>query len=350
MTSKHRSGSIFTAFAALTFFTALAIAVAAAGSYHLIKKIPIPGDGGWDYVAADSDARRLYVSHDTEIVALDLDSGAIVGKITGGPDMHGAAFAPEFGRGFISVSNPGSVVIFDLKTLAKTGEVRVGDDPNGIIYDPYTKRVFTADRGSKRVTAIDAKTGQIAGTIENLGGRTEHLASDQAGHVFLNMQDRNTTLKLDAKDLKVMETWPTAPCQAPSSMDMDRAHSRIIIGCRGAGMMAVMDPASGKVVTTNPIGGGVDAAEFDSKTGLAYFSTGADGGLWIYREKTPDQFELVQTVPTQAGARTMAVDRKTGKIYVAGAQLGPRPAPTPENPRGRPPVLPGTFSVFVIGE
>jgi DNA-binding beta-propeller fold protein YncE len=334
----------------LVLFATLAVGMSAAGAYKVIKKIPIPGDGGWDYVAADSDARRLYVSHDTEIVVLDLDSGAVVGKITGGPDMHGAAIASELGRGFISQSNPGSVVIFDLKTLAKIGEVRVGDDPNGIIYDHLTKRIFTADRGSKRVTAIDAQSGKIAGTIENLGGRTEHLASDEAGHVFLNMQDRNTMLKLDARELKVLETWPTAPCQAPSSMDMDRAHSRVIVGCRAAGMMAVVDAASGKVVASNPIGGGVDAAEFDPKTGLAYFSTGADGALWIFREKSPDQYELVESVKTQPGARTMAVDRKTGKIYVAGAEVGPRPAPTPENPRGRPPVIPGTFAVLVVGQ
>jgi DNA-binding beta-propeller fold protein YncE len=334
----------------LVLLTTFALAMAAPGAYRLIQKIPIPGDGGWDYVTADSEARRLYVSHNTEIVVLDLDTGAIVGKIAGGPDMHGAAIASEFGRGFISESNPGSVVIFDLKTLAKIGEVRVGDDPNGIIYDHETKRIFTADRGSKRITAIDAKTGKIAGTIENLGGRTEHLASDEAGHVFLNMQDRNTMLKLDARELKVLETWPTAPCQAPSSMDMDRVHSRILIGCRAAGMMAVVDATSGKIVFTNPIGGGVDAAEFDPKTGLAYFSTGADGALWIFREKSPDQYELVEKVQTQAGARTMAVDRKTGRVYVAAAELGPRPAPTPENPRGRPPVISGTFSVLVIGQ
>lgn len=323
---------------------------AAAGAYHLIRKIPIPGNGGWDYVAADSDARRLYVSHDTEIVVLDLDSGALVGKITGGPDMHGAAIASEFGRGFISVSNPGSVVIFDLKTLAKIGEVKVGDDPNGIIYDHASKRVFTADRGSKRLTAIDARTGTIVGTIENLGGRTEHLASDEAGHVFLNMQDRNTMLKLDVKDFKVLETWPTAPCQAPSSMDIDRAHSRIFVGCRGAGMFAVVDATTGKIVYTHAVGGGVDAAEFDPKTGLIYLSTGADGALWIFRQKSADEYELAATVPTMPGARTMAVDRKTGNVYVAGAQLGPRPEPTPENPRARPPVLPGTFSVLVIGQ
>ncbi len=338
-----------TAAGILLLCTVAAAAMAAAGSYHLIKKIPIPGNGGWDYVAADSEARRLYVSHDTEIVVMDLDSNAIVGRITGGPNMHGAAIASEFGRGFISVSNPGSVVIFDLKTLAIIGEVRVGDDPNGIIYDHYTKRIFSADRGSKRITAIDAKTGKIAGTIENLGGRTEHLASDEAGHVFLNMQDRNTLLKLDAKDLKVLETWPTAPCQAPSSMDMDRAHNRIIIGCRGDGMMIVVDANSGKIVASNPIGGGVDAAEFDPKTGLAYFSTGADGMLWIFHEESPDKYDLVQSVPTQSGARTMAVDRKTGRVYVSVAEVGPRPAPSPENPRARPPVIPGTFTVLVLG-
>jgi DNA-binding beta-propeller fold protein YncE len=334
----------------LLLLATLAIAMAAANAYHLIKKIPIAGDGGWDYVAADSDARRLYVSHDTEIVVLDLDTGAIVGKIAGGPSMHGAAIASEFGRGFISESNPGSVVIFDLKTFAKIGEVRVGDDPNGIIYDHETKRIFSADRGSKRITAIDARTGKIAGTIENLGGRTEHLASDESGHVFLNMQDRNTLLKLDARELKVLETWPLSPCEAPSSMDMDRAHARIFIGCRGGGMMIVVDATSGKIVASNPIGGGVDAAEFDPKTGLVYFSTGADGVLSIFREKSPDEYELVENVPTQVGARTMAVDRKTGRVYVAVAELGPRPAPTPENPRPRPPVIPGTFSVLVIGQ
>jgi DNA-binding beta-propeller fold protein YncE len=347
---KIGAGILWIGASSLIVAAIFAIAMAAADSYHLIETIPISGNGGWDYVAADSDARRLYVSHDTEIVVLDLDSGAIVGKIAGGPDMHGAAIAPEFGRGFISESNPGSVVIFDLKTLAKIGEVGVGNDPNGIIYDHLTKRIFTADRGSKRVTAIDAKTGMIAGIIDNLGGRTEHLASDDAGHVFLNMQDRNTLLKLDANELKVLETWPTAPCQAPSSMDMDRVHARIFIGCRGAGMMAVVDATSGKIVATNPIGGGVDAAEFDPKTGLAYFSTGADGVLSIFREKSPDQYELVENVKTQPGARTMAVDRKTGRVYVAAADLGPRPAPTPENPRPRPPVIPGTFSVLVIGQ
>ncbi|MGH9680263.1 MAG: YncE family protein, partial [Candidatus Acidiferrales bacterium] len=169
-------------------FALLAGALAAEGSYHLIKKIPIPGDGGWDYVAADSVGRHLYVSHDTKIVVMDLDTDAAVGTIQGGDDTHGAAIARDLGRGFISASDPGSVTIFDLKTLQVIEKVRVGDDPNGIIYDPKLHRVFTADRGSKRLTAIDAKTGKIVATSENLGGRTEHLASDEAGHIFLNMQ------------------------------------------------------------------------------------------------------------------------------------------------------------------
>ena len=329
-------------------FAMLASPLGAAGVYHLIKKISIAGDGGWDYVAADSEGRRLFVSHDTELIVLDLDSGAVVGKIKGGDDTHGAAVARELGRGFISASDPGSVTIFDLKTLAVIDKVRVGDDPNGIIYDHKTNRVFTADRGSKRVTAIDAKTGKIVATSENLGGRTEHLASDEAGHIFLNMQSLNTLLKLDAQTLKVLETWPTAPCGAPSSMDMDRAHARVFIGCR-SGDMAVADANTGKMITTQPMGKGVDACEFDPATALIYCSTGADGALWIFHEDNPDQYSLVESVKTQIGARTMAVDHKTGKVYLAVADFGPRPAPTPEKTAPRPPILPGTFSILVMG-
>ena len=325
-----------------------ASALAATGGYHLIKKIPIAGDAGWDYVAADTEGRRLFVSHGTEIVVLDLDSGAIVGKIAGGDDTHGAAVARGLGRGFISASDPGSVTIFDLKTLAVIDKVRVGDDPNGIIYDQKTGRVFTADRGSKRLTAIDAKTGKIVATSENLVGRTEHLASDGAGHIFLNMQSLNTTLKFDALTLKQIATWPTAPCGLPSSMDMDRAHGRVFVGCR-SGHMAVLDAETGKIVAALPMGKGVDACEFDAATALIYCSTGADGALWIFHEDTPDNYSLVESVKTQDGARTMALDRKTGNVYLAVAGFGPRPAPTPDKPAPRPSILPGTFNVLIMG-
>jgi DNA-binding beta-propeller fold protein YncE len=240
--------------------------------------------------------------------------------------------------------------MFDLKTLAVMDKARVGDDPNGIIYDPKTQRVFTADRGSKRVTAIDARTGKIAGTIDNLGGRTEHLASDGDGHVFLNMQDVGRLHKLDAQSLKVMETWQLAPpCGQPSSMDMDREHNRVFIGCR-SGLFAAVDGATGKIVATQPIGLGVDALEFDPKTALIYVSTGGgDGALSIFHEESPDKYALVESLKTLPGARTMALDKKTGRVYLPVADPGPLPVAAPENPRPRAPMTPGTFSVLVVG-
>jgi DNA-binding beta-propeller fold protein YncE len=329
----------------------LASAAWAGGGYHVIKRISIPGDTGWDYITADSEGRRLYVPHGIEVVVLDLDSGSIVGKITGQKGLHGVAVASEFGRGFISATDPGSVTIFDLKTLAVMNKVRVGDDPNGIIYDPKTKRVFSADRGSKRMTAIDAKTGKIVAMSEDLAGRTEHLAADGAGHVFLNMQDKGTLLKLNAQTLKTMATWPTAPCAQPSSMDMDRAHDRVFIGCRGdRPMLAVVNAKSGKIVAMQPIGPGVDALQFDPKAGLVFVSTGGDGVLWVFHEDSPDKYSLIQNAKTLPGARTLALDQKTGKIFLPVADAGPLPAPTPENPRPRARMLPGTFSVLMVAQ
>ena len=240
------------------------------------------------------------------------------------------------------------MTIFDLKTLAVIDNVTVGGDPNAILFDNKTQRVFTADRGSKRVTAIDARTGKIDAATEDLGGRTEHAASDEAGHVFLNMQDRHTLLKIDAQSLKVLETWPLAPCEQPSSMDMDRTHQRVFIGCR-SGVMTVVDGATGRIVTTQPIGMGVDATEFDPGRGLVYFSTG-EGTMSVFRQETPDKYTLVESVKTQTGARTMAIDRKTGRAFLSVAEFGPRPVPTSDNPRPRPPMIPGTFSVLVFGE
>ncbi len=326
---------------------ALVATLAAADQYHLIKKIPIAGDYGWDYLTADSEGRRLYVSHDREVVVLDLDSGALIGKIPG-KSVHGIAIAKDFGRGFISCSDPGSIVIFDLKTLAVIERVPVGDDPNVILFDRKTQRIFTADRGSKRITALDPKTGKIVGTIEGLGGKTEHAASDDAGNIFLNMQDLHTMLKLDSQSLKVLETWPMAPCQQPSSMDMDRAHQRIFVGCR-SGVMAVVDANSGKIVTTQPIGRGVDAAEFDPERGLIYFSCG-DGTMSVFHEDTPDKYTLVETVKTQTGARTMAVDHKTGRAFLSVAEFGPRPEAVAGNPPARAPMVPDSFSVLMFGK
>jgi DNA-binding beta-propeller fold protein YncE len=319
-----------------------------AGSYHLLKTIPIPGDYGWDYLTADSESRRLYVSHDKEVVVIDLDSGAIIGKVPGS-DVHGIAVVKELGRGFISATDPGSVTIFDLKTLAVIGKVMVGEDPNAIFYDQKTKRVFTIDRGSKRVSAIDPKNAKVIGIVEGLGGRTEHAVSDDAGHIFLNMQSLGTLLRIDAQTLKVTDTWKLAPCEQPSSMDIDRAHQRVFIGCR-SGVMAVVDGTTGRIVTTQPIGRGVDAAEFDANRGLVYFSTGGDGAMWVFHEDSPDKYTLVETVKTQAGARTMAIDRKTGRAFLSVGEFGPPQPPAPGGKQLRGAMVPGSFSVLVFGE
>ncbi len=333
----------------LALFAVFAAGRAATDGYHLLKTISIPGDYGWDYLTADREGRRLYVSHDKEVVVIDLDSGTIVGRIPG-TDVHGIAIVADLGRGYISATDPGSVTIFDLKTLAVIGKVTVGEDPNAIFYDRKTKRVFTIDRGSKRVSAIDPKTDQVAGTVEGLGGRTEHAVSDDAGHVFVNMQDLGTLIRIDAEALKVMNTWTLAPCGQPSSMDMDRAHQRIFIGCR-SGVMTVVNSVTGRIVDMQPIGRGVDAAEFDPGTGLVYFSSGAgDGSLSVFHEDTPDRYMLVETVRTMPGARTMALDRKTGRVYLSAAKLGPAPAPTRDVPRPRAPMIPGTFGVLVFGK
>lgn len=321
-------------------------AVAAAG-LHLIKRIAVPGDYGWDYASADTEGRRLYVGHVKEVTVLDLDTGAAVGRVGGGTNMHGAAVARPFNRGFISQTNPesGSVVIFDLKTLARIGEVTVGKDPNLILFDRKTGRVFTADRGDSRVSAIDAKTGRLVGAVENLGGRTEHGASDEKGHLFLNLQDKGLLLRIDAQALKVLDTWSVAPCGQPSAMDMDKEHERVFIGCR-SGVFAAVDANTGRVITTMPIGPGVDALEFDAAKGSIYVSSGGEGGsLSVFHEDSPDRYSLVEKVTTEAGARTLAVDHKTGHVYLPVGEFGPVPAGG-----GRGPMVSGSFHVLVFGK
>jgi DNA-binding beta-propeller fold protein YncE len=335
---------------AMKTWLAALIAVAscslAAAGYHQLSRISVAGDYGWDYAATDTEGRRLYIGHDKEVVVIDLDRGAVVGTVPGGPDMHGAAVAREFGRGFISESNPGSVLIFDLKTLAKIAEVPVGKDPNLIMVDHKSGRVFTADRGDQQVTAIDARNGKVAGTVGPLGGRTEHGASDEKGHIFLNLQDKGLLLRIDAQALKVLDTWSVAPCGQPSAMDMDKDRDRVFIGCR-SGLFAAVDTTSGKVVATLPIGPGVDALEFDPSTKRIYVASGGAGGsLSIFHEDTPDTYSLVEKVDTEAGARTLAVDHKTGRVYLPVAAFGP----PPQGGRGRGPMVPGSFHVLVFGE
>jgi YVTN family beta-propeller protein len=315
--------------------------------YHLIKKIEVGGEGGWDYVTADSAARRLYVSHGTHVVVIDADTFNTVGDIPDTNGVHGIAIASDLGRGFTSNGRDGSVTIFDLKTLKALGKVKVGTNPDAIIYDPATRRVFAFNRGSSDVSAIDGASGAVAGSIA-LGGHPEFAAADGKGMLYVNLDDKSETLALDSRKLEVKARWPLAPGEDPSGMAMDLKNRRLFIGC-GNKKMIVLDADNGHVLAALPIGGGVDATAFDPETKLAYSSNG-EGTLTVVREDSADKFSVVEEVATERGARTMAVDLKSHRVFLPTAEFGPPPAPTPERPHPRPAILPGTFKVLVYGK
>src|SRR5579871_5044348 len=266
--------------------------LAADPGYSVVKKIPIPGQGGWDYLAVDAEARRLYVSHGTQVEILNLDTGESLGSIST-VGVHGIALAPEFNHGFISDGKADTVLMFDLKTMQVLSKIPSPKDPDGIIYDDATKRIFAFNGKSDSATAIDAATGKVAGTID-LGGGPEFAAADGAGHVFDNLEDQSMVVKLDSRNLKAEQHWPTAPCQSPSSMAIDRPHHRLFIGCRSK-VMAVMDAESGKVITTLPIGDHVDATTFDPEKKLIFNSNG-EGTITVIRQETPDKYSVVASV------------------------------------------------------
>ncbi len=319
----------------------------AAHGYHLLNVISLPGDQGWDYLGVDPPMRNLYVSHGNQVDVIDLDSGKVKGHIPNTQGVHGIAIAPQEGRGFTTNGTPGSVTIFDRQTLATIEEVPTGKNPNCVMYDSATHRIFTVDRGSERLTAFDAATGKQVGTIEKAGGKLEFGAADGAGHLFVNLEDKNALLKLDSKKLSILERWPTDPCTDPVGMVMDRKNNRVFIGCRG-GSMAVVNGESGKVITTLPIGKGVDATVFDPETALIFNSSG-DGTMTIVHEDSPDSYRVVETVKTQAGARTMALDPVTHNVYLAVAEFEPAQESVSGGPPTRRKVKAGSFRVLVFG-
>ncbi len=330
----------------LAVLLAVTIAATAADSYKVVNKVVLGGDGGWDYLTFDPDGNRLFISRGTHVMVVDPD-GKVTGDIPNTNGVHGIALAPDVGKGFISAGRDNAVVIFDLKTLKETGRAKAGTTPDAIIYDPASKRVFAFNGRSNDATAIDAATGNVAGTIP-VGGKPEFAAADGKGMVYVNIEDKSQVLAIDSKDLKVKNTWSISPCDEPSGMAMDQKHRRLFVGC-GNNMMAVVNADSGKVVTTVPIGEGVDANGFDPGTQLAYSSNG-EGTLTVVHEDSPDKYTVVQNVPTEKSARTMALDPKTHKVYLVSAQFGPRPEATKDNPRPRPPMVPGTFTLLVVGK
>ena len=324
----------------------LLIGAQPAGAHHLAREVKIPGDGGWDYLTFDATANRVFVSHGTRIEVVDARKLTIIGAIDGTPGVHGIALAPDLGRGFISAGASGSVVVFDLKTLVRLGEIKTtGENPDAIVYEPSTRRVFTFNGRGRNVTAIDATNDQVLGTIV-VDAKPEFAATDGAGHIFVNLEDRNSLAEIDATAMKVLHTWPLEGCEEPSGLAFDVAHKRLISVC-GNRVMVVTDSTDGHQVARLPIGEGADGAGFDPHKELAFASCG-DGTLTVVSELKADKFAVKENVATRKGARTMTLDPATHRVFLSTAERGPAPAPTAENPRPRAPVIPGTFTLLVV--
>jgi DNA-binding beta-propeller fold protein YncE len=310
--------------------------------YHVIKTVPVGGDGFWDYMSIDSDARRLYISHGNHITVMDTDSYGIVGEIDDTKMVHGAALAPDLGRGFTSNGGTNTATIFELKTLKPLGTAETGKGPDAVIYDPASHRAFTFNGEAGTSTVIDGASGAVVGTID-LGGRPEFAVADGEGHVYNNLEDKSIELEIDSHTLKINHRWPLAPCESPSGVAMDKEHRRLFVGCHNK-MMAIVNADTGKVVATVPIGQGVDANAFDPGTQLAFSSNG-DGSLTVVHEDSPNKYTLVENVTTKKSARTMAIDLKTHTAFLAAADLGP-----PAKGQRWPSIKPGSFVILVVAK
>jgi DNA-binding beta-propeller fold protein YncE len=308
-----------------------------AQQYVFDKKIPIPGDGGYDYMAVDEVNRHLFVSHGTAFDVVDLDTEKPIATIDGMKGVHGIAIVNEVNKGFISDGRGTAVVVVDLTTfrIIKTINLAPTTDEDGIIYDPASKKVFVFNGDSKSTIAIDIHTLEPVKTID-LGGGPEFAASDGKGMVYNNIEDLNTLKVIDTKELVVKDTWPLAPCGGPTGLAIDVANARLFTGCRGNKGLSVVDLHSGKVITTLPIGAGVDAVIYDAADKLIFVSNG-DATATIIRQDSPDNYSVIQTLSTFPRAKTMAMDKKTKKIYFSAPQFE----------TGTRKIIPGTFAVFV---
>jgi DNA-binding beta-propeller fold protein YncE len=318
-----------------------------AASYQLIKKIPVTGDGGWDYLTLDSATRRLYISHTLKVQIMDVDREKIIGEIPNTLGVHGIALAPELNRGFVSNGKEGTVTIFDLTTLKEITRVKAGLNPDAILFDPATKRTFAFNGKSMDVTAIDAKTGNVLGQIP-LGAKPEFAATDGQGSLFVNLEDKSVLVHIDPQTLTIKDQWPLAPCVEPSALTIDASTHRLFVGCHNK-LMAVVDSTNGHVITTLPIGERVDAAVFDPEL-KQVFSSNGDGTLTVIQQDSADQYHVLENVKTETGARTVALDTKTHKLYLPDASFGPAPAATADQPHPRPAILAGTFHILVVAK
>ena len=297
---------------------------AADGPYRLLKEIPIGDPSSWDYLSVDEAARRLYVSHGTEVIVIDIDKDTVVGKIPNTPRVHGFAVAADLGRGVASNGGENKASVVDLKTLETIVKLDTGNNPDGFVYEPGQHEVYLFNGGSSSATVINPKDAKVVATIP-LGGKPEFATADPAaGRVYNNLEDKSAVVVIDTKTHTVVTNWPIIEGTEPSGMAIDTEHHRLFIGCGGGNKMVMMDSTTGKVITKVDIGAGVDANAFDPGTQLAFASCGGAGTVTIAHEDSPDKLTVVQTLKTASGARTMTLDPKTHKIYLSvGQRNGP---------------------------
>ena len=314
--------------------------------YHLSGKFSVDGSGAWDYISIDPTTRRLYVTHATQVNVIDADTGKTIGQITNTPGVHGVALALDLGKGFTSNGKANTVSVIDLKTLTHTAEIKVGKKPDAIIYDQYTQRVFVSDGDSDEMTVIDAVTEKVAGTIP-LGGNPEFSASDNKGTVWVNVEHKNSIGIIDAKALKLTRTIPVKGCDAPGSMAVDRVNRRLFIGCSENNTFVIVNPDTGETIAKFPVGEHVDATVFDPDSGLVFSATG-DGHITVVHQDSPDKYTLMDTIDTMRGAKTLALDPKTKKLFLPTVENIPSNATGPPQASGPKAYKPGPFVVLVV--
>ncbi len=320
----------------------------AADTYKVQDIWNLGGDGGWDYLTMDPDAHLLYITRGTRVMVVDVQTGKLLTEIPGFEGIHGVALDSAGKYGYVSDGRANMVRVFDRATRQIVTSIPVDQGPDSIVFEPVHKYVFSMNGHGKSTSVIDTASNKVIATIP-LPGRPEFAGADGKGAIFVNIEDKNELARIDAATLKVAATWPLAPCESPSGIAIDPVNRRSFSVCDGK-TMAVTDLDTGKVVATPAIGQGPDAAGFDPERGLVFSSNGQDGTLTVLHQDSPESYSLVATVPTKRGARTMALDPSTGKVYLVTADFGPRPAPTPTNPRPWPTILPGTFTVLVVGK
>ena len=319
----------------------------AAGPYHFVKEIAAGGEGGWDDLSIDAAARRLYVTHATKVVVIDVDKGEVVGEIADTPGVHGFAVAPDLGRGFSSNGREDKVSTVDLKTLKTLSKVDTGRNPDAIVYEPGQQEVYAFNGRGDSATVIDAKTGKVVTTIA-LPGRPEFAAVDwKDGRVYCNLEDKSEVAAIDTQTHKVVNTWFIAPGEEPSGIAVDVAHHRVFSGCHNK-LMVMSDTTEGKAIADVPIGERVDGGAFDPGTQFAFSSCG-DGTFTIAHEAAPGKLTVIQTLTNEPGARTMTLDPETHMIYLPSAKFEPQPAPKPGEPQQRPKIVPGSFKILAYG-